>query len=52
MCCLLPNVHKSPTEYDEQLVLNQVRAHCLVEHTKIQQAGYYCSMSYSSFVRR
>lgn len=50
--CIMPNWHKAPHEYDEQLVLNQVRYLGLIENMKVRRAGYPYRMRYDRFMHR
>ncbi len=45
----MPNVNKSPTEYNDELVTNQVRYLGLVENMKVRRAGYSYRMRYDWF---
>ena len=48
----MPNWHKAPHEYDEELVLNQVRYLGLIENMKVRRAGYPYRMRYDRFMSR
>ena len=50
--CIIPNLEKSPKEWDHNLVLNQVRYLGLVENTRVRRIGYAFRMKYERFVWR
>ena len=45
----MPNENKSSIEWDDELVLNQVRYLGLVENTIVRRAGYPYRMKYDRF---
>ena len=48
----MPNWNKTPREYDDELVTNQVRYLGLVENMKVRRAGFPFRMTYERFMRR
>lgn len=47
--CVMPNTNKSSIEWDDELVLNQVRYLGLVENTRVRRAGFPYRMKYERF---
>jgi len=48
----MPNWNKTAREYDESLVLNQVRYLGLIENMRVRRAGYPYRMRYDRFMLR
>ena len=48
----MPNWDKRAREYDESLVLNQVRYLGLIENMRVRRAGYPYRMRYDRFMLR
>ena len=48
---MIPNLEKIPREWNQDLVLKQVRYIGLVESAKVQRAAYVHRMTYEEFTR-
>ncbi|KAJ1930391.1 class II myosin [Tieghemiomyces parasiticus] len=50
--CIKPNENKSPTEYDDQRVLHQVKYLGLCENIRVRRAGFAYRQTFEKFVER
>jgi len=50
--CLKPNMHKSPKEFDVELVTKQLRYTGMLETTRIRREGYSYRPTFEDFLKR
>ncbi|XP_077348143.1 unconventional myosin-X [Lithobates pipiens] len=50
--CIKPNVHKMPDQFDQTLVLNQLRYSGMLETVRIRRAGFPVRISFQEFCFR
>lgn len=50
--CILPNMTKSSSLFDKQLILNQLRCNGVLEGIRISRLGYPSRMAFGDFVSR
>ncbi|XP_068196146.1 unconventional myosin-X [Antennarius striatus] len=50
--CIKPNAHKMPDQFDQTLVLNQLRYSGMLETVKIRQTGFPVRRSFQDFCTR
>ncbi|KAM5158485.1 unconventional myosin-X [Mantella aurantiaca] len=50
--CIKPNVHKMPDQFDQTLVLNQLRYSGMLETVRIRRAGFPVRISFQDFCFR
>ena len=52
MRCIKPNAHKSSTEYDRRMVVEQLRSAGMIEAVRISRAAYPNRLGYKEFMAR